>query len=327
MKAVVMDAFGDEDVMYLGERPDLQPGAGEVLVRVRATALNRADLLQRLGHYPPPPGASDILGLEMAGDVVALGAGVTTVAVGARVCALLPGGGYAEQAVVPEGMLMTLPESLSYEQGAAIPEAFLTAYLNLFELGQLAPHQTVLVHAGASGVGTSAIQLIREAGAVALTTAGSETKIARALELGAKAGFNYKQGSFLPFVKEATGGEGVDIILDFIGASYFQDNLQSLRVGGRLLLIGTMGGSVVSDVNLGFLLSRRLQVIGTALRNRPQSDKIQLTQALMMFAGQGFASGRIAPLIDRVFDWSEVREAHAYMASNQNTGKIVLRVN
>lgn len=326
MRAVVMDSFGGSEVMYLGEVPDLHPGQGEVLVRVHATALNRADLLQRRGHYPPPPGASEVLGLEMAGEVIEQGVGVTNLQIGDRICALLPGGGYAEQAVIPAGMAMLLPANLSYEQGAAIPEAFLTAYLNLFELGQLKANQTVLVHAGASGVGTSAIQLVREAGAISIVTAGSDAKITRCEALGARAGFNYQQGSFLPFVMSETNGEGVDIILDFIGAPYFYDNIQSLKVGGRLIIIGTMGGAVADQIHLGQLLARRLQVIGTALRSRTVSDKIQLTKAFMAFTGEALRTGRIMPQIDRVIDWRDVVAAHEYMESNQNIGKIVLRI-
>jgi putative PIG3 family NAD(P)H quinone oxidoreductase len=299
---------------------------GEVLVRVRATALNRADLLQRRGLYPPPKGATDILGLEMAGEVAEVGEGVGGVANGDRVMALLPGGGYAQYVPVPAGMLMKLPDSMTFAQGAAIPEAFLTAYLNLFPIGRLSPGETVLVHAGASGVGTSAIQLIRLAGARSIVTAGSESKIERCLALGAEAGWNYHDGSFRSFVEEQTAGEGVNVIFDFIGAPYFADNLASLAVDGRLIIIGTMGGTQVEDINLGMLLSRRLEVIGTALRSRSLATKIELTAAFQTFAGDALARGEIAPVIDSVFDWKDVQEAHRYMESNKNVGKIVLAV-
>jgi tumor protein p53-inducible protein 3 len=326
VKAVLMKGFGGPEVLYIGDTPDPQPGDGELLVRVHATALNRADLLQRRGHYPPPPGASEVLGLEMAGEVVSTGPGCEGWSPGDRVFALLPGGGYAEYAVVPQGMAMRIPDGFTYEQAAAIPEVFLTAYLNLFWLGGLGAGQTVLVHAGASGVGTAAIQLIREAGATSLVTAGSPQKIQRCLELGAKAGWNYHDGSFLPFVREQTGGQGVDIILDFIGAPYFDDNLKSLRRDGRLIVIGTMGGTEVTRFNLGFLLANRLQVIGTALRSRPVTEKIRLTQEFWSFAGPRFEDGRLVPVIDRVFDWREVADAHRYMEENRNIGKIVLKV-
>lgn len=326
MKAVCMKAFGEADVLHIGEVMKPAPAAGEVLVRVRATALNRADLIQRRGYYPAPSGASNILGLEMAGEIAELGEGVSGFTVGDRVMALLPGGGYAQYATVPVGMLMRLPESLTYAQGAAIPEAFLTAYLNLFMLGHVTEGQTVLVHAGASGVGTSALQLIREVGALSLVTAGSPAKLERCYALGASAGWNYHDGSFVDFVANQTGGSGVDVILDFIGASYFHDNVKSLAVDGRLIVIGTMGGAEVDKVNLGLLLGRRLQVIGTALRSRSLSDKIQLTQAFQTFVGDGLATGRIAPIVDSVFDWADVVGAHKYMESNLNIGKIVLHV-
>ncbi|SIT12376.1 NAD(P)H-quinone oxidoreductase [Alicyclobacillus vulcanalis] len=326
MLAVTMKQFGGPEVLEIGEVETPQPGPGEVLVRVRATALNRADLLQRRGLYPPPPGASEILGLEMAGDVEALGPGVTSVRVGDRVAALLPGGGYAQYAVVPAGMLMPLPASLSYEQGAAIPETFLTAYLNLFVLGRLSPGETVLVHAGASGVGTSAIQLIRLAGAQSIVTAGSQEKIDKCIELGAKAGWNYHDGSFVDFVRQETDGRGADVIFDFIGAPYFHDNLRALAVDGRLIVIGTMGGTQVDGFDLGQLLARRQQVIGTALRSRSLEKKIELTAAFMAFAHDALAKGEIGPVIDRVYDWRDVRQAHERMEANQNIGKIVLRV-
>ncbi|QRF22596.1 NAD(P)H-quinone oxidoreductase [Alicyclobacillus sp. TC] len=326
MRAVRQDTFGDADVLYIGEASTPTIGSHDLLVRVHATALNRADLLQRRGFYPPPPGESEILGLEMAGEVVEVGADVEGFTLGSRVAALLPGGGYAEYVKIPAGMAMPLPDSMSYEQGAAIPEAFLTAYLNLFWLGKVRKENTVLVHAGASGVGTSALQLIREVGAIALVTAGSAEKISVCKKLGAVAGWNYKEGPFLPFVQKETDGRGVDIILDFIGANYFAENIQSLAVDGRLIVIGTMGGTQVQQLDLGYLLQRRLQIIGTALRSRSVSEKIRLTREFYQFARDGLNEGRIAPLVDTVFDWTEVAKAHTYMESNQNMGKIVLRV-
>lgn len=326
MKAVLMKQSGGPEVLYIGETKAPTPKPGEVLVRVRTSSLNRADLLQREGKYPPPAGESEILGLEMAGEVAEIGEGVTNVQVGDRVCALLPGGGYAQYVSVPAGMLLKMPANMTFAQAAAIPEAFLTAYLNLFALGHLSPSDTVLVHAGASGVGTSAIQLIRHAGARSIVTAGSDMKIERCLALGAEAGWNYHEGSFVDFVMEQTDGEGVDMILDFVGAPYFADNIKSLAVDGRLIVIGTMGGSQVDGVNLGQLLGRRLQVIGTALRSRPLATKIELTAGLKLFAWDGFTSGTIAPVIDSVFDWKDVGDAHRYMASNKNIGKIVLSI-
>lgn len=326
MKAVQMERFGGPEVLYIGETQTPSPKSGEVLVRVRASSLNRADLMQREGKYPPPSGESDILGLEMAGEVVQIGEGVDSVRTGDRVCALLPGGGYAQYVTVPAGMIMKLPDKLTFAQAAAIPEAFLTAYLNLFALAGLSPKDTVLVHAGASGVGTSALQLIRHAGARSIVTAGSAAKIERCVSLGATAGWNYHEGSFVNFVKQQTDGRGVDIVMDFIGAPYFSDNIESLATDGRLIIIGTMGGAKVDALNLGTLLRSRLQIIGTALRSRPVATKIELTAGLQAFAGDGFASGEIEPVIDSVFDWTEVADAHRYMASNKNIGKIVLNI-
>lgn len=326
VKAVLMKKFGEADVLHIGEHPDPVMGDGELLVRVKATALNRADLLQRRGAYPPPKGAPDILGLEMAGEVVKVGPDVTGWQSGDRVCALLPGGGYAEYVSLPSGMAMPLPDSFSYEQGAAIPEVFLTAYSNLVWLGGLKPGYQVLVHAGASGVGTAAIQLIREFGAESIVTAGSQEKLNRCQELGARAGWNYKEGSFAPWVKEQTKGKGVELILDFVGAPYFDDNVKSLTVDGRLIIIGTMGGAKVDGVNLSDILRRRLQVIGTALRSRSVEEKVKLTREFSEFALPRFADGRLQPIVDSVFDWQDVVEAHRYMESNANIGKIVLKV-
>lgn len=326
MKAVVIKEPGGPEVLSIEEVETPRIGANEVLVRTRATALNRADLLQRRGFYPPPKGASDILGLEVAGEVIEIGERVTKAKKGDRVCALLPGGGYAQYAAIPEEMLIPIPENLSFEQAAGIPEVFLTAYMNLFQLGRLQEKDRVLVHAGASGVGTAAIQLIREAGAAAYATAGSDKKVAITKELGAEDGWNYKQGSFLPWIKEKTNGEGVNIILDFVGAPYFEDNLQSLAMDGRLIVIGTMGGIHVDNVNLGFILRNRLQIIGTALRTQPPSKKIELTKSFAQFALDRFKDGRLKPIIDSVYDWNDVSKAHEYMESNANIGKIILKV-
>lgn len=326
MKAIVQHEYGSADVLAIGTAPTPTPAADELLIRIRATALNRADLLQRRGLYPPPTGASPILGLELAGEVAAIGDAVTGWQLGNRVSALLPGGGYAEFATIPAGMAMRLPDHWTYEQGAAVPEVFLTAYSNLFWLGGLTPGQRVLIHAGASGVGTAAIQLVREAGAVAYVTAGSAEKLDFCAQLGASAGWNYHEGSFLPWLQAQTDGQGVNIILDFIGAPYFQDNLQALAMDGRLIIVGTMGGAKVPEVNLGLLLGRRLQVIGTALRSRSITEKIRLTREFAEFADSRFADARMAPIVDSVFDWREVAAAHTRMEANENIGKIVLRV-
>jgi tumor protein p53-inducible protein 3 len=326
LKAVLLTGFGGVEVLRIGEWPDPVMGSDEILVRVRATALNRADLLQRRGKYPPPPGASEILGLEAAGDVVAAGPEAGAFRSGDRVCALLPGGGYAERVAVPGTLAIRIPDNLSFEEAAAVPEVFLTAWRGLFDLGDLAPGHTVLVHAGASGVGTAAIQLAREAGAFTLVTAGSPEKIRRCKDLGARGGWNYREGPFAPWVADRTGGRGVDIILDLVGAPYFEQNLASLALDGRLVVIGVMGGSKAEGLDLGRLLTRRHRVIGTSLRALPRARKAALVEAFCAFALTRFAGGRLAPVIDSVFDWTEVASAHARMESNANVGKIVLRV-
>lgn len=326
MKAVLMSGLGGIEFLHIGEHPDPVMKEDELLVRVRATALNRADLLQRRGKHPPPKGVPDILGLEMAGEVASVGRACEGWAVGDRVCALLPGGGYAERVSIPAGLAMRIPEPLSFEQAAAIPEVFLTAYQNLFNVARLAPGETVLVHAGGSGVGTAAIQLIREAGGSSLVTAGSQEKIARCVALGARSGWNYKDGPFAPWVAEQSGGRGVDIVLDFVGAPYFEQNLQTLAADGRMVVIGTLGGPDVGTFSLRTLMSKRLQITGAGLRHMDTARKIRLTRQFADFALPRFADGRLVPVVDSVFDWRETARAHERMESNANVGKIVLRV-
>ena len=326
MLAIGMKSFGEAEVLELVEKPDPILKKGHVRVRVLATALNRADLLQRRGFYPPPQGESDILGLEMAGEVIELGEGVNEWSLGDRVCALLPGGGYAEQVVVPAGMLAKVPNHLSAVEAAAIPEVFLTAYSNLVWLGGIKSHDEVLIHAGASGVGTSAIQLVKALGGRSYVTVGSKEKLDFCLQLGAKDGVNYKESSFLEYVAKWTSGNGVNIIMDFIGAPYLEDNLKSLAIEGRLIVIGTMGGADAIHLPMGLLLGRRLQILGTALRSRSLTQKMALTKEFWQFATPLFEKGELKPVIDKVFPIHEVAAAHRYMESNQNIGKIVLNV-
>lgn len=323
MKAVWLDP--ETRLLKIREWEDPVLEADGLIVQVKATALNRADLMQKRGLYPPPKGASPILGLEMAGEVVQVGGSVKDWKPGDRVFALLPGGGYAEKVSIPAGMAMPIPDGWSYEQAAAVPEVFLTAYLNLFMLGGLREGSTVLIHAGASGVGSAAIQLVREAGAVSIVTAGSPEKLEACLRLGAHKAINYKEGPFAPQVKEATGGLGVDLILDLIGASYFEQNLDCLAVNGRLVLIGLMGGSRIQNLDLNRLLMRRIQLIGSTLRSRPVTEKIELTRQFNEFASRRFAEGRMQPVIDSVWELEQVNEAHERMERNENIGKIVLR--
>jgi putative PIG3 family NAD(P)H quinone oxidoreductase len=304
---------------------DPTPTAEQILVRVRATALNRADTLQRAGNYPPPPGESDILGLELAGEVEAVGSGVTGIKPGDRVCALVGSGGYAEKAVFDARMAIPIPAGWSFVQAAAVPEVFFTAQETMFTLGNLKAGETVLIHAAASGVGTAGIQMARETGAKILVTAGSAEKIERCLELGASAGCNYKEQDFANWVKEVTNGQGVDLIEDFIGAAYWSKNLQSLKIGGRLVLVGLMGGVKV-DTNLQLIMAKRLQIFGSVLRARSLAEKIDITQRFKQNWLPLLTSGRIKPIVDRVFPLAQAADAHRYMEENRNFGKIVLEV-
>ncbi|MEP7290747.1 MAG: NAD(P)H-quinone oxidoreductase [Chloroflexota bacterium] len=321
MKSILFDKPGDP--LTLGEAPEPQPAGGELLVRVHATALNRADLLQRRGGYAPPPGASPILGMELAGEVVQ---GFGQWQPGDRVMAVVTGGSYAEYCAVPVGMAMPIPDNLAYEEAAAIPEAFLTAQLNLFTLGKLHGHESVLIHAGGSGVGSAAIQLARAEGAFVFTTAGSASKVARCAELGANVAINYKEESFLERVRFITEDQGVNLILDFIGAPYWNDNLAALDVGGRLMLIGFLGGVSADLMNIGAILSKSLAIAGTTLRRTPLPQKIELVEAFSEFGLPRLASGELVPIIDRVFPLAEAEDAHRYMQSSANFGKIILRV-
>jgi putative PIG3 family NAD(P)H quinone oxidoreductase len=325
MRAIVFDEPGDESVLRLGEAPDPSPGRGEVRLRVAACAVNRADLLQRQGLYPPPPGASPLLGLECAGEVVELGAGVGGWKPGDRAMALLAGGGYAEQVVVDAGSLLPVPDALSIEQAAALPEVYLTVFLNVFQLGGLRAGGAVLVHGGGSGIGTATIQLAKLAGATVVATAGSDAKCRRCLELGADVAVNYREGDFVAEAKRATDGRGVDVVLDSIGAPYLAKNLDSLAIGGRLVLIGLMGGAK-AELNLAALLTRRLHLIGSTLRARPVEEKAALVAAFRERFGAALEKGEIAPVVDRVLPLAEAAEAHRAMKASEHFGKIVLRV-
>ncbi len=319
------DRPGDESVLRIGEAPSPPIAGGALRIRVVATAVNRADLLQRQGMYPPPPDASPILGLECAGTVSEVGAGVTGWRVGDRVMALLAGGGYAEEVVVDAGSVLPVPASLPLEEAAGVPEVFLTAYLNLFELGGLGAGGTALVHGGGSGVGTAAIQLCKAAGVRVFVTAGSDAKCQRCRELGADLAVNYRTDSFAERVQDATDGRGVDVVLDPIGASYLADNLKSLAVGGRLVVIGLMGG-VKAELSLAVLLARRLSVIGSTLRSRPVEEKAAILSGFQRRFGPDLEAGRIRPVIDRIVPLEAVADAHRAMKASEHFGKIVLRI-
>jgi putative PIG3 family NAD(P)H quinone oxidoreductase len=322
MKAIIYRGAGDESVIALEEvaRPSLR--ANQIRISVRASGVNRADLSQRQGHYPPPSGESEIPGMEVSGVVAEAGADAKRFKIGERVMALLGGGGYAEEVCVDEGLVLRLPDNLSFEQGAAIPEAFVTAHHNLIHLAGVGKGQSALIHAGASGVGTAAIQIVRALGAAAYATAGSPEKVALCRTLGADA-FDYKRADFGEAVLKATGGRGVDAILDPVGASNLDADFKCLGVGGTVVLIGTMGGKD-AKVDLGLLMRKRHRLIGSTLRGLPLNQKIA---ALERF-GSGFlqllAAGKIAPVMDRTFSAAEARQAQERMGANLNSGKIVL---
>ena len=326
VRAAVLSESGGPEVFAIEQRPDPVPGPEEALVAVHASALNRADLLQRRGGYPAPPGVpADIPGLEMAGVVEAVGERVAAWRPGDRVMALLGGGGYASRIAVHERMLMPVPEALTLEAAAAVPEVFLTAYDALFLQCELKPGESVLIHAAGSGVGTAAIQLARHAGCRVFGTAGSAEKLEAARALGLDVGINYHEQDFAEVVAAETGGAGVDVILDVIGEPYWERNLASLAMLGRMVVVGTMGGSRVS-FSLGALLQRRARVHGTTLRARPLEQKAALTQAFVHRVLPALASGAIRPVVDRVYPLEQVADAHRQMEANANFGKIVLAI-
>jgi putative PIG3 family NAD(P)H quinone oxidoreductase len=327
VRAVVLDRHGGSDVLTVRETPDPIAGPDEVLVRVAATALNRADLLQREGRYPQPGAkpVAEIPGLEFAGVVESVGERVTSARAGDRVMGLLAGGGYAEKVSTHERMLLPVPDGMSLEEAASIPEVFFTAYDALFPQAGCTLGDRVLVHAGGSGVGIAATQLAVAAGAMVVVTLGSAEKGERAIALGAMTAINYHDGGFAERVLRETGGHGADIILDVVGAPYLEENLKAAALGGRLIFIGTMGGAA-GTLNLGALLGKRLRLFGTTLRSRPLEAKIALTQAFKAHALPLFRTGQLRPVVDSTFGLDEAAAAHDYMAANRNFGKIVLRV-
>ena len=305
--------------------PDPNVGPGLVKIAVRASAVNRADLMQAQGMYPPPPGASDVPGLECSGEVVEVGEHVKRVEPGDHVCALLAGGGYAETVVVPAGQVLRIPDGMGLLEAAALPEVFATAYLNLYGEAGLAAGERVLLHAGASGVGTAAIQLCRESHNPCFVTVGGQAKLERCLALGASGGAIRHSESFVDRVAGWTAGEGFDVILDPVGASYFADNLASLRLDGRLVLIGLMGGAK-TEVNIGLLLMKRLRVIGSTLRARGIAAKSAVMDGLLRDVWPKIERGAIQPVIEAVVPMPEAQRAHDLVAGNETVGKVLLEL-
>ncbi|HEY9563952.1 MAG TPA: NAD(P)H-quinone oxidoreductase [Nocardioides sp.] len=322
MRAIVADGTGAPDVLSLAELPDPEPAAGEVLVKVAATAVNRADTLQRQGLYPPPPGASDVIGLECSGTVVALGEDVQGWQVGDEVCALLAGGGYAELVAVPSGQLMPVPEGVSLIEAAGLPEVAATVWSNVFMLADLKPGERFLVHGGAGGIGTFAIQLACALGAEVFTTAGSPEKLAVCADLGASRGINYREESFVEVLKDAGGA---DVILDNMGASYLPDNVKALATAGRLVVIGMQGG-VKGELNLGLLLNKRGAVHATSLRGRPLEEKAAICAGVVEHVWPLVAAGRVRPVIHISMPLASADAGHWLMEESGHVGKILLTV-
>ncbi|XP_048769765.2 quinone oxidoreductase PIG3-like isoform X2 [Ostrea edulis] len=327
MRAVIFEAGGPEN-LAIGSVPIPQLREKEVLLKVYATAINRADTLQRKGVYPPPQGESDILGLEAVGVVDKLGAGCgSSWKVGDRVMALLPGGGNAEYVASREELLMPIPKNMKFTQAAAVPEVWLTAFQLLFTVGKVKKTDTVLIHAGGSGVGTAAVQLCRQFGARALVVAGSTEKINFAKSLGAEEGFNYKEAAFEPKVLKHTEGKGVNLILDCVGGSFFDQNINSIAAEGTWVIYGLMGGSTINTGDhLAKILRKRITIVGSTLRARSVQYKESLVADFTQRALPHFSSGEFRPIIDTVMTLDSIKEAHALMESNKTTGKIVLQV-
>jgi putative PIG3 family NAD(P)H quinone oxidoreductase len=325
MQAIICTAAGDTDVLQFGQIACPEPQPHQLLVRVYATALNRADILQRRGKYPPPVGESSILGLEIAGEVVAIGANVTQHKIGDHVFGLVGGGGYAQYCVIDEYLAMPIPTDWDYQTAAAVPEAFLTANETVFELGQLQTGESLLLHAAASGVGTAVIQMAKMIQAMVYATAGSDDKCAAVIALGATAAINYKITDFEKWILKQTQEQGVDVVEDFIGQTYFQKHLQVLKPGGRLIQVATMSGTQ-AELDLRILMSKRLQIIGSVMRSRSLADKRAITQRFQKRWWQALTTGQITPVIDSIFSWQDMAQAHQRMEANQNIGKIVIKI-
>jgi len=325
MKAIEITMPGGPEVLKLVDRPVPRPASGEVLIQVVAAGVNRPDCLQRQGGYPPPAGASDLPGLEVSGIIVELGAAVTDRKVGDRVCALLAGGGYAQYCAAPAPQCLPVPGGLDMIQAAAIPETFFTVWTNVFERGRLQPGETLLVHGGASGIGTTAIQLARAMGSRVFTTVSSPERVKRCLELGAELAIDYNEQDFVSLIREATGGRGVDVILDIVGGDYVQRNLSVLAIEGRLVQIAFLRGARV-ELNLAPIMMKRLTFTGSTLRARPVEQKAPIARALLKHIWPLFEQGAVKPMVYQTFPLEDAASAHRLMESDRHFGKIVLIV-
>jgi putative PIG3 family NAD(P)H quinone oxidoreductase len=325
VRAVVIARPGGPEVLEVRDVPDPEAAEGEVVIDVAATAINRADLLQRAGNYPPPPGASPYPGMECSGRIASLGAGVSGWQVGDEVCALLAGGGYAEKVAVPAGQVLPRPDGVSLVDSAALPETCCTVYSMLFDAGRLAPGESVLIHGGTSGIGTMAIQLAHRHGSRVFTTAGSPRKVGVCGDLGADVAINYREQDFVERIANETGRGGVDVILDNMGAKYLPRNLKSLGVGGRLIVIGMQGG-IEGELNLSTLLTKRATIFAAGLRGRPAAQKAAIVAGTRDFVWPQLADGSVRPIIDRVLSLDDAPEAHQLVDSSEHIGKVLLRV-
>lgn len=326
MRAVEITAFGKPEVLRITERPNPVPGAGELLIRVAASGINRPDVLQRTGNYPVPPGASDIPGLEVAGTVVSGDAGAMAeagIAVGDRVCALVAGGGYAELCIAPVGQCLPTPAGLSDVEAASLPETFFTVWSNVFDRGRLQAGETFLVHGGTSGIGVTAIQLAKAFGATVIATAGSDEKCAASRAQGADHAVNYKAADFVAEAKRITGDRGVDVILDMVAGSYVARDVECLAEDGRLVILAVQGGTK-AEFNAGLVLRRRLTITGSTLRPRPVAFKAAIARALHERVWPLLDSAAVKPVVHRTFAAEEAAQAHALMESGAHVGKIVL---
>jgi putative PIG3 family NAD(P)H quinone oxidoreductase len=326
MRCIEISSPGGPEVLRPVERPDPQPAAGEVLIAVAAAGVNRPDVLQRRGRYPPPPGASDIPGLEVAGTVAAVGAGVGRWHPGDRICALVSGGGYATMCVAPEVQCLPIPLPLDFVAAAAIPETFFTVWTNVFDRGRLREGESALFHGGTSGIGTTAIQLAAARGARVFATAGSNDKCRACEGLGAERGINYRTEDFVAVIQELTGGRGVDLVLDIIGGDYFARNLAVLAIDGRLVQIGLMGKATMTEIDLNQVLRRRLTITGSTLRVRSVEEKGRIAAALQREIWPLLESGRVKPVVHTTFPLAEAAAAHRLMESSEHIGKIVLTI-
>ncbi|MFD5543062.1 NAD(P)H-quinone oxidoreductase [Streptomyces sp. NPDC127079] len=323
MHAITIPEPGGPEALVWDEVPDPVPGEGEVLVEVVASAVNRADIMQRQGYYDPPPGASSCPGLECSGRIAALGPNVSGWSVGDEVCALLAGGGYAERVAVPAGQLLPVPEGVDLRWAAALPEVVSTVWSNVFMIAHLRPGETLLVHGGSSGIGTMAIQLGKAVGAKVAVTAGTKEKLDFCAELGADVLVNYREQDFVEEVKAATDGAGADVILDNMGAKYLDRNVQALAVNGRLAIIGMQGG-VKGELNIGALLAKRAAISATSLRARPLAEKAAIVAAVREHVWPLIAQGHVRPVVDRELPMAEAAQAHRVVEASDHIGKVLL---